>query len=125
MSVTRAIPECFAVPPRVVAVDGAVTTVEAVCVFPPSFPGFAGHFPGDPLLPGIVQIMAVVQAASHDSNGVLQGVKRCKFVRPVRPMEELAIAVDITEKADVRFCKATLTVQGEATSTISLTLAMQ
>ena len=125
MSVSRSIPEHLVVPPRVVEAANPAFTVEAEYIFRPDFPGFDGHFPANPLLPGIAQIMAVVQTVCHDRAGLLHEVKRCKFTRPVRPLERLKIVATVTEQATTRHCRATLFAEGEAASTISLTVAMQ
>jgi 3-hydroxymyristoyl/3-hydroxydecanoyl-(acyl carrier protein) dehydratase len=58
-------------------------------VFPPDFVGFAGHFPGNPVLPGIAQIMAVLHTCGPGLR--LHAVKDCKFLRPVIPDERLSI----------------------------------
>jgi 3-hydroxyacyl-[acyl-carrier-protein] dehydratase len=60
-------------------------------VFPPDFIGFAGHFPGNPVLPGIAQIMAVLHACGPGLR--LRAVKNCKFLRPVVPGERLSVTV--------------------------------
>ena len=125
MSVARSIPDHQVVPPAVADADGPAFTVEATYIFRPDFPGFDGHFPDNPLLPGIAQIMAVVQTVCHDRAGTLHEVKRCKFTRPVQPLERLNIVVAVTESAMLRHCRASLFAEGEAASTISLTVAMQ
>jgi 3-hydroxyacyl-[acyl-carrier-protein] dehydratase len=61
-------------------------------VFPPDFIGFAGHFPGNPVLPGIAQIMAVLHACGPGLR--LRAVKNCKFLRPVVPGERLSVTVE-------------------------------
>jgi 3-hydroxyacyl-[acyl-carrier-protein] dehydratase len=61
-------------------------------VFPPDFIGFAGHFPGNPILPGIAQIMAVLHACGPGLR--LRAVKNCKFLRPVVPGERLSVTVE-------------------------------
>lgn len=61
-------------------------------VFPPDFIGFAGHFPGNPILPGIAQIMAVLHACGPGLR--LRAVKNCKFLRPVIPGERLSVTTE-------------------------------
>lgn len=60
--------------------------------FPPEFVGFAGHFPGEPILPAVVQIgTGVVLAKSFPVKGTgpcrLEAVTRAKFLRKLKPGE--------------------------------------
>jgi len=68
-------------------------------------PHFAGHFPGNPVLPGVLIIEAMAQAGgvlSHISNGdiepkplyFLARVEDARFRRPVVPGERVVIQVD-------------------------------
>ena len=125
MSVPSSLSRYLLMPPTVTSHEGVTSTVEAVYRFDLDFPGFDGHFPGNPIVPGIVQIMLVVRTACHDSVGQLQGIKRCKFTRPVRPFECLKIVAEITDKETERFCKATLWVEDEPSAIMSLTVIMQ
>ncbi len=81
---------------------GSVVQVQpgesAVCekIFPPEEPFFRGHFPGDPLVPGVIIAEALAQtagiAAGQPGRGFrLTAIKGMKFLRPVRPREVLAL----------------------------------
>jgi len=67
-------------------------------------PQFQGHFPGNPIMPGVLIIEAMAQAGgilSHITNGdlepkplyVLARVEDARFRRPVVPGERLVIQV--------------------------------
>ena len=65
--------------------------VTASFCFPPDFTGFQGHFPGNPVLPGIVQILMAEVTAGRGNDPALKEVARCKFLRPVSPGENVSV----------------------------------
>ena len=63
-------------------------------LFGPDFPGFAGHFPGRPILPAVLQIMAatlLVEAAAG-RRLLAAAIERAKFVLPIAPGALVEIA---------------------------------
>jgi 3-hydroxymyristoyl/3-hydroxydecanoyl-(acyl carrier protein) dehydratase len=89
-------------------------TIAGQVSMPADSPWFKGHFPGDPMLPGIAQLHLVMEAIRTSlGHGVcLVGLKRVRFKRVIRPEETIAIAADpVPEKTGmIRF---QLTVEGE------------
>jgi len=98
----------------------------------PAEPLFAGHFPGDAILPGVILIEATAQtagvmmggrnreAAQPDGDPAavasyrLGAVNRFKFLRPVRPGSELRIETRmVSEAGRMAYIEATLWVGGE------------
>lgn len=66
-------------------------------------PFFQGHYPGDPIMPGVLIIEALAQAGGVllsqdlDQKGkvaVLLGLDKVKFRRPVRPGDQLVLEVE-------------------------------
>ena len=85
----------------------------------------AGHFPGRPIFPGVIQLEALAQAgaiallAAPRYAGKLPlfgGVEDVRFRRQVVPGDELTLAVDL-EKLSARggWGRATATVDGKTT----------
>ena len=71
--------------------EGPAGDVTAVFCFSPDFRGFQGHFPGNPVLPGIVQILMAEVTAGRGNDPALKEVARCKFLRPVSPGERVSV----------------------------------
>jgi 3-hydroxyacyl-[acyl-carrier-protein] dehydratase len=62
-------------------------------------PAFAGHFPGDPLLPGVALLAEVLEAvldapALTALVGSTPRIGAAKFLAPVRPGAALTLALD-------------------------------
>ena len=61
----------------------------------PDSPWFSGHFPGDPILPGIAQLAMVFDAIKHRIHDDLKisVVRRVRFKQVVKPKDELTLTV--------------------------------
>jgi len=92
-------------------------------------PYFTGHFPGDPVMPGVLQIEALAQAAailgyeSHEGlsergGGVLlMGLDKVRFRRKVIPGDVLQLEVKVVQKRGKTWkVEASATVDGERAS---------
>lgn len=66
-------------------------------VFAPDEPFFRGHFPGDPLVPGVILTEALAQLAGIAAGQAgrsfrLTAIKGMKFLAAVRPAEEVTLS---------------------------------
>jgi len=88
-----------------IEVGAALTATHRV---PPDASYLAGHFPGDPVVPGVVQIEGLVQAAGllalatepelAGGKLLLMGLDRVRFRRRVIPGEELTLRVSLVSR---------------------------
>ena len=62
---------------------------------PASHPALPGHFPGNPLVPGVVFLAGVVAAAERLYEGRVRvtGMPGVKFLAPVRPDREVLLTL--------------------------------
>jgi 3-hydroxyacyl-[acyl-carrier-protein] dehydratase len=86
---------------------------ETTLTFAPDHPVFAGHFPGQPMVPGVMLLDAALQAAqqamqtagetdTHAQAGHCQ-ITAAKFLSPVLPGETLTISCTHTGPGRSRF----------------------
>ncbi len=87
-----------------VEIDREARAARARKALSPGMPFFADHFPGDPMMPGVLLIEAAAQAAGCLWGAIrgadtarepfaLARVDRFKLLSPVRPGEEIEIEV--------------------------------
>ena len=72
---------------------------------PPEHPVFAGHFPGMPIVPGVMLLDAVCHAVTNAAGSGSQPwhVKTVKFLSPLTPGETANARYDMTDEGTVRF----------------------
>lgn len=81
---------------------------------------FQGHFPDNPVMPGVLLIQAMIEAAQlmwNQSNLTLVKVKRGRFREMVRPGMQLIIKVTAKEKY---FCQAEVLIADKKACTADL-----
>lgn len=98
-------------------------------------PYFSGHFPGDPVMPGVLQLEAMAQAAGiliiRSNNWVprpafFMSADKVKFRKPVRPGDQLRIHAKLTKVRNNRiaFAEASCSVDGQVVSSANLMIAI-
>lgn len=120
---------------RALELDGKKIVAEKY--FSPDLDFFKGHYPGFPLLPGVLACEAIFQAgAILIGNSILTGDERqgvpaltrirdAKFRRMIRPGDTLRLAVEVEERAGPAFLmKGSAIVDGEVAVNVIFTCAL-
>jgi 3-hydroxyacyl-[acyl-carrier-protein] dehydratase len=91
---------------------------------------FQGHFPGDPMVPGVLVAEAMAQTAGiaiggPGKNFLLTAIRAMKFLRPIRPREEIYLRAErIGEVGGLVQCAVEARVKGELVAQGQLILAL-
>jgi len=92
--------------------------------FSPEFTGFSGHFPGNPVLPAVVQLL-IAHVLVEERLGrpvALRRVENAKFLLPIGPAEDVQVAVRPHARKGPGRYEATLEVGGTRAATFTLTV---
>lgn len=113
-------------------------SVETSKVIPKDLPLFEGHYPGNPIMPGVILCEAVFQSGallmshmmnSADSSGsgtpVLTRIENAKFKQIVRPGDTITIKVTLQETvSSVSFLKGKVFVNDKTAVIVSFACAI-
>jgi 3-hydroxyacyl-[acyl-carrier-protein] dehydratase len=72
----------------------------------PDHPALAGHFPGAPILPGVLLLDETLRALESQEQALASGrwrIGRAKFLKPVRPGETLLLEHERLANGAVHF----------------------
>ena len=100
-------------------------TGEELCAldFDPGFPGFDGHFPGNPIVPGVC-LIAAARIFAEEVLGLpleVTEIRQCRFRRPVQAGERAEVRLRIAEPEPcVRQIQASITVDGSPAAQMRL-----
>ena len=98
-------------------------------------PFFQGHFPGYPLMPGVLIIEAMAQAGAiimlqeipdrEKKLAVFTGIEKAKFRRPITPGDQVRIEVDVLAfRSRAGRIQGRATVEGKLACEATLTCAV-
>ena len=97
-------------------------------------PFFAGHFPGEPVMPGVLIVEALAQTGAvailgleenHGKTAYFAGINSAKFKQKVVPGDVLMLETEIIkQKGPIGVGKATATVNGKIACVAELTFAI-
>ena len=95
---------------------------------------FKGHFPGNPIMPGVLQVETIAQAGAvavlilPENKGKLvlfAGIDKARFKRMVKPGDELIIEVEIESfRRNIGKGKGKATVDGKLACTADIMFAL-
>ena len=117
---------------RITKVEGAkITGLKNVTI---NEPYFQGHFPGHPIMPGVLQLEAIAQVAgilmmrraeNYGKIAYFMSAEEVKWRKPVRPGDTLVIEVEITrQRGAIGRAKGTCKVQDELVSEAEVTFML-
>ncbi len=122
---------------RVLAIDKG-KTIKALKNVTINEPFFGGHFPNRPVMPGVLMLEALAQAAAllafdaldsaptDDMVYYFAGIDGARFKRPVEPGDQLVLEVELLRmKAGIFKFKARASVDGDLAVEAELTCAMR
>src|SRR5207245_2660571 len=100
---------------RIISFDESGTKCIGVKSVTINEPSFQGHFPGHPVMPGVMQVEAMAQVASlllfklartSSRIGYFMSADDLKFRKPVVPADTLLVQAHLTHTRDAGLAKA-------------------
>ncbi len=81
-----------------VSIEAHENSFNSEIVIPEDSQWFSGHFPKEPVFPGIAQLACVVDTIKHfDPSFVMKGFNRVKFKSMIKPGDTLNISCSLKQ----------------------------
>ncbi len=117
---------------RVVSIEeGTLTAIKNVTI---NEPFFQGHYPGNPVMPGVLQVEAMAQAAGilllrqtniENKTALFMSCDKVKWRKPVRPGDQISIKVKMTKvRGSIACAEGECSVGGQVVSSADLMFAL-
>jgi UDP-3-O-[3-hydroxymyristoyl] N-acetylglucosamine deacetylase/3-hydroxyacyl-[acyl-carrier-protein] dehydratase len=107
--------------------DDSLTAIKNVTI---NEPFFQGHYPGNPVMPGVMQVEAMAQAAGillirrtslEGKTALFMSCDKVKWRKPVRPGDQLSIKVRLTKvRGPIACAEGECSVAGQVVSSADL-----
>lgn len=104
---------------------GKTGPLAAEFCFDKSLALFQGHFPGSPLLPGVMQIEMVrfVLEKARKKQFTIHHIKKNKFLKPILPGDPIQVEMDCSEKDNATAVTAKLLVNKDTAGILKMTFS--
>lgn len=73
--------------------------VVAMVSFAPDHPVFSGHFPGRPIVPGVLLLDTMLRRIESDTGLAIAGIAAAKFLSPAVPGDLLELHYEVAQAA--------------------------
>nr|WP_295923627.1 3-hydroxyacyl-ACP dehydratase [uncultured Dyadobacter sp.] len=86
----------------IIALDHGPAEITSTVWIDPAHPVFEGHFPGSPVLPGVVQLEMIkaILSKAFGKEIALKEMSTCKFLEVLNPAETPELTIHIQYKGD-------------------------
>jgi 3-hydroxyacyl-[acyl-carrier-protein] dehydratase len=112
---------------RIISCKETERGYETGFLFGPAFSGFQGHFPENPVLPAIIQLMtareSIIEQMGRDF--LITKVTRAKFQKIITSDIPVTVVWTFREQEDDFICKCILETEGSPASSFILTLKVK